>query len=168
MDIANTLLPTSKSDTGKVERLLKLDRKDIAPHFADLLTWVQDINWPVASPIAEYFATGGEDTVIHVREILGGTDRGWQYNVIVYIVDHWPNALLASIREDLERLVSISICDGDEVDIAALGVLAKHRLSPPDFLRRWVEFKLMGARNIVKEIEEIEKIVVSGAGDAAG
>ena len=42
------LLPKNKHDDSTITNLMALSDQEIEPIISDLLTWFQDINWPIA------------------------------------------------------------------------------------------------------------------------
>lgn len=75
----NTLIPKDKFDIETVEKLKNYPISEIEPIIPDLLTWIQDFNWPVAPIIAEYLQTNSSMLTEHIIEILKGTDEVWKY-----------------------------------------------------------------------------------------
>ncbi|MFJ6211704.1 DUF5071 domain-containing protein [Lysinibacillus sp. NPDC092081] len=58
--------------------LKKLDRDKILPLLPNLLEWIQDMNWPVASSILELLLTFPEEIVPHVQNVLSSDDENWK------------------------------------------------------------------------------------------
>jgi hypothetical protein len=52
MDIRE-LIPKDKGDEKVIEQLKKLSFEDIEPIISDLFQCLQDMNWPIARPIAD-------------------------------------------------------------------------------------------------------------------
>jgi Domain of unknown function (DUF5071) len=154
---AADLYPQHRTDFERLEKLLKLERSEVDPQLGALLHWLEDRNYPIAGPIADYLVSRGEAVVPHVREALKSRDWWWQYNILLCVVGRWPRELVMEIRPELEQLVPSS--QVDEADVVALRILATHNISSPEFLEKWVKFKLVGARGILKELEEIEQLV---------
>jgi hypothetical protein len=127
----------------------------LEPCFFELLGWLKDINWPVAHVVAPFFAGLGKAAVPAVRRMLQGHDTVWQYFVLTAVLSHWPTEAVAQLREPLERLATCD--DGSEADIAALGLLIRHRLGDAVWLNRWLAFKIQGLENRLEEMRQIER-----------
>lgn len=99
-------LPEEKFDIGKIRQLEALEFTEIVPIIPHLLTWLQDMNWPIAKPMVAFLLKGDEEMVGPVREILKGDDEKWQLWVLEYLVSEWKPALMASIQPDLKELAT--------------------------------------------------------------
>ena len=75
------LLPKDKCDDEAVDHLNTLSSSEIQLLIPDLLTWLQDINWPIAMPIANMLLKQKTQklAVEPVRGILRGKDEVWKY-----------------------------------------------------------------------------------------
>jgi Domain of unknown function (DUF5071) len=121
------------------------------------LHWLEDRNYPIAKPIADYLVSRGGAVVPHVREALKGRDWWWQYNILLCLVARWPRELVVEIQPDLERLASYGLTEVEEVDVRALSLLVKHRLGDAESLQRGVAHKLVGVNGLLKELKEMEE-----------
>lgn len=81
------LLPRSKQDIKRVKGLMALGYPAIAPVLPELLTWLQDINWPIAEPVSLLLATVGAPLVPHARKVLEGDDDLWKTGVLISFQD---------------------------------------------------------------------------------
>ena len=79
-----TLVPKHKSDWDfdKATNILWYKYKEIKPIIPQLLTWLQDINWPVAKPISAYLQPMLPDILEELKPILLGEDDVWKYNIL--------------------------------------------------------------------------------------
>ncbi len=98
-------LPSGKNDFESVERLIELGFERIEPVVPELLAWLQDFNWPIARPLARFFATVGVPLAEHVRRILVTTDDVWKYWVLSVVVAQ-SSALANALEVDLERIAA--------------------------------------------------------------
>ncbi len=131
----------------------------VAPLLLDLVMWLQDINWPGAFEIASFLISLGEPVIPHVKHVLKGNDRVWQYFVINSLVDQWSRELVAELTSELMNLIWLT--DGEEVDIAALRQLAKHHLGERDTIQKAIGRKKQGYRDLLAELDEIERYLDS-------
>ncbi|TVY23067.1 hypothetical protein LHYA1_G008180 [Lachnellula hyalina] len=120
-----TLLPADKHDTAAIDHLSTLPSSTIAPLIPELLTWVQDINWPIAAHIISLLLTYPHLLVEPVRGILLGSDDGWKYNCLVYLVDAMPIEQQWELRTAVERTAENPTEGEFELDEVARDILGK-------------------------------------------
>ena len=79
-----TLVPKDKHDWDfdKACDINWYEYKEIKPIIPQLLTWLQDVNWPVAKPIAAYLQPMLPDILEELKPILLGDDDVWKYNIL--------------------------------------------------------------------------------------
>jgi Domain of unknown function (DUF5071) len=153
------LVPRHRADFDRLDQLLKLQPSEVDSCLGSLMTWLQDINYPVALPIAEYLVNRGGVVVPHVAEVLRTGDHWWKHCVLTSVVDRWPKDLVEQIQPELERLAVGGIADSEEVDIRALHLLVKHQLGNRADHARLLQFKLVGARGLLEELTAIETLM---------
>ncbi|QHT69145.1 DUF5071 domain-containing protein [Rhodocytophaga rosea] len=73
------LIPKNKTDIEAVEKLYQYSYQEIKPIVPQLLEWLQDINWPVATPMADYLLTMSDYLTDDIIAILRGKDEVWKY-----------------------------------------------------------------------------------------
>jgi hypothetical protein len=129
----------------------------VADKLPDLVAWLQDTNWPGAREITEFLLKIGKPVIPHVKSVLQGKDRMWQYWVLYSLVDKWPRDYVAQLEDDLTKLIRQP--DAEEVDIAALRQLAKHHLGDPDYVKRAIAHKQESYRDLLVELEEMEQFL---------
>jgi hypothetical protein len=84
-DLENSL-PRHKSDLSAAEAAVALGWPTVEPIALQLLTWLQDINWPVAHILAPFFERIGADLAPYIRQIIQTQDDVWKYYVIEAVV----------------------------------------------------------------------------------
>jgi hypothetical protein len=154
---AADLFPQHRTDFERLEKLLKLEPSEVDTQLEALLHWLEDRNYPIARPVADYLVSRGGAVVPHVREALRGRDWWWQYNIMLCLVERWPRELVVEIQPDLERLASYDLGQVEEVDIRALSLLVKHRLGDAESLQFRVARKLVGLNGLLKEVKAMEE-----------
>lgn len=82
MDI-KTLIPKDKFDFETVDRLKSCSYDQIESIIPELLEWLQDMNWPISQPIAEYLLPFSEKIAPEILKILQGKDEIWKYWMLV-------------------------------------------------------------------------------------
>ncbi|NHZ37919.1 DUF5071 domain-containing protein [Massilia rubra] len=118
------LIPAHKHDLDAVQAAIAAGWPAVLPLLPALLEWVQDMNWPVATPLASFLASIGAPLAPAVRQVLDGDDGIWKTNVILQVVMRSP-ALRDALAANLRRLAAHpSASDrAEEVDQAALEAL---------------------------------------------
>ncbi|TVY50755.1 hypothetical protein LCER1_G006221 [Lachnellula cervina] len=123
------LLPKDKHDSPAIAHLSTLPESAIAPLVPELLTWIQDINWPISALAARFLLQYPHLLVVPVRGILLGDDGEWKHNCLVYLVDEMPLEQQRVLRSAVERIAE-SPTGGDrefESDEVARIILEKVR-----------------------------------------
>ncbi|MEK4385714.1 DUF5071 domain-containing protein [Solibacillus sp. FSL W7-1464] len=105
MENFESLLPRHKSDNDRVEMIKKMDRDKILPLLPNLLEWIQDMNWPVASSVLELLLTFPEEIVPYVQDVLTSSDDdNWKWFILHYLVIELPKESRVQFREYLTRV----------------------------------------------------------------
>jgi len=82
MDIRD-LIPKDKGDVETALKLTGHSYSELKPIIPELLQWLQDMNWPVSRPVAEYLETITEEISDEILKILRGDDGVWKYWIII-------------------------------------------------------------------------------------
>ncbi|MBE9916465.1 DUF5071 domain-containing protein [Paenibacillus donghaensis] len=98
------LLPRDKHDFERVNDLKSINKKDLIKLIPELLEWLQDINWPIASEIAKLLLTVPQETIPYVRKVLEGGDDIWKEWCLRYFVMELPTNLRQILQDELERI----------------------------------------------------------------
>jgi hypothetical protein len=122
------LIPAHKLDLDAVARARASGYPAIAPVLSELLTCLQDLNWPVATPVAALLGQVGAPVIPHISAILRGDDDVWKYGVLTAMVSHWNGPVVASLVDDCLRIVNHPTSGELEegVHLAARDVLILH------------------------------------------
>jgi hypothetical protein len=135
MDISHTtltpaqkaLVPKDKFDTEAAENLLTIDANTIKPLIPTLLTWLQDINWPVAGPISKLVVKHSSLAIEPVKDILRGDDEGWKYWILMCFVATLERHEQELLRPELERIAGRPTKEEkiNELDVEAADILGE-------------------------------------------
>jgi len=74
-----TCVPKDKHDHAAVERAIAAGYPAVAPVLPQLLTWVQDMNWPVAQQLAPFLGSIGPPLAPYIRDVFATEDETWKY-----------------------------------------------------------------------------------------
>lgn len=116
------LIPKDKFDESGIEGLKKLSFEQIRPIIPDLLEWLQDMNWPVARPVADILEPFSNRITPELVAILKSTDVMWKYWILGNLIKHANDPL---ILNELERIVKYPTNDEieNEIHIEAASIL---------------------------------------------
>lgn len=73
------LLPKDKFDIETAEKLSNFSYEEIKPIIPELMEWIQDMNWPVSHPVADYLISVSENLTDEILKVLEGDDEMWKY-----------------------------------------------------------------------------------------
>ena len=73
------LIPKDKGDVKTAEKLKSYSYSEVKNIVPELLTWIQDMNWPVAGPVSDYLQSISEYITDDIITILNGNDDVWKY-----------------------------------------------------------------------------------------
>ena len=111
------LLPVDKHDLESIEKLSTLGFPALNDLLPEMLTWIQDMNWPVATPMCLLVAQAGPELIPEIEAILGGDDLGWSYFLITDLLPLLPhdkqNTLIPAVKMLYDRV------DDDDIREAA-------------------------------------------------
>jgi Domain of unknown function (DUF5071) len=99
------LVPAHKHDLERAQAAVAAGYPAVASVLDDLLTWIQDINWPVARVLVPLLAGVGLPLAPYVQRILSSGDHVWKYNVIKFIIAE-SKVLRQEFDAELRRLVA--------------------------------------------------------------
>ena len=123
------MIPSDKFDELAILRLQLSTREEIIPVLPELLGWIQDMNWPIASKMAELLRAYPVETAPHIKEILKGTDSIWKYWCLLELIQPMNKDHQLLFKEDLLRLIHHPSKDDqlEEVDEVAAEILEMMR-----------------------------------------
>jgi hypothetical protein len=111
IDDLKALVPTDKCDAVSVDVLSAMEFREIEPILPELLTWLQDINWPVAQELFPVLAGLGVDLAPYLRDILSTDDYIWMHWILFLVAEN--HSLANELRQDLGRLVASEATGAD-------------------------------------------------------
>ena len=97
-------IPTDKFDTEAIARARRVGFPTLAPLLPNLLTWLQDMNWPVARPVVELLRLAGPELASPIKSVLHSRDVIWIGNVIIETSDSWHQSVWNAVECDLRRM----------------------------------------------------------------
>lgn len=119
------LIPKHKSDTEAARRARTAGYPVIQPILGELLTWMQDMNWPVASEIESVLQPVGAPLSPHVLKVLQGCDDIWKHWVLTRLAVNFDREARSPIMDECLRIVN-KPTDGEiaeQVNLTALDIV---------------------------------------------
>ena len=100
-------IPKDKSDLSTIPILIEMDEDDINPILPELLTWVADMNWPVAAEMAKVLVRFSNSAVPHIKEILKPMqkDEEWKWHIITGLLPQLQPNSQKLLMEDINRVI---------------------------------------------------------------
>lgn len=126
-------LPRDKGDTATAKMLAQRSLDELAPHLAELLTWIQDYNWPVAKIVGPVLTACDDRIVPHIRAVLSGHDDVWKYWTLSQVVAHLPKTVRDELMDEVVRIIN-SPTPGEkqeDVDLVARDVMVLYSSEGP-------------------------------------
>jgi hypothetical protein len=114
MQSVRELIPKDKGDIATALKLNAYSYQDVKPIVPELLEWLQDGNWPVAHPIADYLTTITDQITPEIIEVLRGNDPNWKYWCLIVFGREKPinPLLLEEIKLLTKRISKMEIEEG--------------------------------------------------------
>ena len=103
--MSSEIVPKDKFDLTACAQLAKVSDDMVALHIDALLECLQDLNWPIAGPVAERIQLLDERLVLPIRKILLGTDEFWKYWIVTYFLHHVRREVYEGLRFTLNRML---------------------------------------------------------------
>lgn len=125
-DLHLLLQPISKSYWDEAaELVISLGYPRVNSILPGLLEWIQDINWPGASRIADFLREIGDPLIPYIKNVINHhrQDTEWIEWIFEKIIDHWNTEQVLQIRDEL-----ILMSQEKDNDFRALKTLLIHGL----------------------------------------
>lgn len=81
------LIPKDKSDLAAVGNLSAYSFTEVESIIPELLTWLQDLHWPVAGKIFDYLETNRDSLTNEVINVIIDNDDIWKRNCLLLYSD---------------------------------------------------------------------------------
>jgi len=101
MDPSHCATPHDKHDFASLEPVEASEPSTWAHLVPELLTWLQDPNWPISGRVKEVLLLNPTALIDPVRPVLEGDDGGWQSNCLDLVL-RLPRDTQSVLRADLE------------------------------------------------------------------
>jgi hypothetical protein len=121
MDVRD-LIPKNKHDHEVIDDLKKLSFEQLQPIVPDLLEWLQDMNWPIARPVADILKPFADKIAPDIIKIFKTDDGIWKMWVLVNLT---VNATDPALLIEIERIAKFPTRDEveEEANLEAIAIL---------------------------------------------
>jgi hypothetical protein len=133
------LLPQDKLDLHAVARVIERGYPAVEPLLPELLTWMQDLNWPVAQALRPFLASIGAPLAPHIRPIFETDDDVWKYWIGICVVAE-SKPLTLALKPQLEKVANGPTAGEQEerVDVLARNILQRLARGGSESVNPWV------------------------------
>ncbi|MCP4326052.1 MAG: DUF5071 domain-containing protein [Alteromonadales bacterium] len=100
------IVPESKSDFTACTNLALASDQQVLDALPELLEWLQDLNWPVASKVIDRVCTLDKNLDSFILPILRGSDDVWKYWIISGLLTCLHRGLSGSLADELTRIIN--------------------------------------------------------------
>lgn len=124
------LVPNNKEDSNFIHDLKLKSISEIRDIIPQLLEWMQDMNWPQAPLIADYFSPYINEIQEELISILKSNDEIWKYWILHGLILHSEITPGQKILLEVKRvyLNASKQEKEEEVDVIAKEILEKYKL----------------------------------------
>ena len=95
------LVPKDKGDVETAKRLSGYTYEEVKPIISQLMSCIEDMNWPIGYYVANYLKTITEHLSAEILEILKTNDGMWKYWTLIVFGDIIDNL---AIKEEIKRI----------------------------------------------------------------
>lgn len=99
-----SIVPKNKIDLDACKNLRLASDAEVEQHLMELLPWLQDMNWPVATHVCDRLKSIGSPLVEPVAGILSGNDEVWKYWILSSLLNEISCETLRNFKTSLARL----------------------------------------------------------------
>ena len=147
----DNLIPRNKHDQERVRAVIAAGPKAAEPILEGLFLWLQDMNDPIAMPIADFLITVGDPLIPHIKKILRSNDDMWIYWVLQYVVERLSPEHIHALKPELNQLVNVA-----ENDIVATRIGASAEIWEQETLSRILDSKIRAYEEFLLELKALK------------
>lgn len=101
------LIPKDKFDQSTIAELMKLKEEEIRPIVPELIEWLADFNWPVASEVSKALALFPDSVIGELKKqlVLDANDDILKYWILVGMIPLFEKEKQQLFLPELQRIV---------------------------------------------------------------
>jgi|GEM_PF-1070241 len=115
------LCPRNRHDHERLQAVIVAGPVAAEPVLEGLFIWLQDMNYPIAIPVADFLITVGDPLIPHLKKILCSNDYIWIGGVLDYVVARLAPEQIHILKPELDQLVKVP---GIAIDVISIGTSA--------------------------------------------
>ena len=129
VSIEKSIVPKDKHDLHACKRLSAASDDSVLENIEALLDCLQDLNWPIAGPVAERLMKLDGRLTPHLLKVLSGRDDTLKYWIIMYLLHHVNAEVYVGLRFVLNRIIKNPTAGEQEAEVceAAAELLTTRR-----------------------------------------
>ena len=114
------LLPKDKFDDGNLEEIKILNDSDLSQITSELLTWTQDVNWPIFPKIVEIIVARQNLFIGEISKVFQTDDWIWKYWILTNICPKLSLENIDFLKKDFDNMVKVLPTNTEEEEILEL------------------------------------------------
>ncbi len=141
---------------GAGHLLLQTDLKRLKNKIPNLLTWIQDMNWPAAFKIHQLLVLFGEDIIDSAKNAFKSDpfDSIWHNNMI-WVLSKIDSSKLTELKDEL--VSTIEKADEDGAAISALELVHDKRILKESDVNKFIDYLTKEYANDKSCTEDLEE-----------
>ena len=112
---AKDFVPKNKFDQQSLFGIDELSNEEIQPIIYELLTWLQDYNWPVADKVLQVLRKREILVFPYLADILAGNDIMWKIWIMELLVPTLTTEHKEALRKNIFDLSKVPSYDEDDI-----------------------------------------------------
>ena len=112
---AKDYLPKNKFDQQSLFGIDELSNEEIQPIIYELLTWLQDYNWPVADEVLQVLRKREILVFPYLADILAGDDIMWKIWIMELLIPTLTTEHKEALRKNIFALSKVPSYDEDYI-----------------------------------------------------
>ena len=112
---AKDFLPKNKFDQQSLFGIDELSNEEIQPIIYELLTWLQDYNWPVADEVLQVLRKREILVFPYLADILAGDDIMWKIWIMELLIPTLTTEHKEALRTNIFALSKVPSYDEDYI-----------------------------------------------------
>lgn len=101
------LIPKNKFDNSNIESLMLLQETDLKQLLPELILWIADFNWPIATELIPVLIKYPDSIIVTIKNVLKQSeeDAELKHCVISQLIPNLPSKYQDILLKDIERIV---------------------------------------------------------------
>ena len=123
------LIPKDKGDIETAQKLSNYSYEELKPIIPQLMSCIEDMNWPIGRYVANYLKTITEHLSGEILEVLKTNDGMWKYWTLIVFEDTITDE---AVLNEIKRIASNPTYDEIDCEVNELAkeIIAKRNSSP--------------------------------------